>query len=211
MSKLALAVILFVILIKTAFGASLQEVKQNVALNDKISAVLSSAKAQADAKQVAGEEWQKSVAAYCAELKKELGITEKIFDAKFTIPDSYLNSLEPFSEDSKKFLSAVTSFSCLVSLQTAPEEDLMFTVIKMVKLFRVAKENPDGAMDMLLKLSQEEETFQAEQAFSDPQNKADYVSVLKKLKAFNAQAVKGPKGGPAEFIEFNIKLTQVFN
>lgn len=211
MSKLALAVILFVILIKTAFGASLQEVTQNVALNSQIIAVLSRAKATADVKQTEVEAWQKSVAAYCAELKKELAITEKIVDTKFIITESYINSLDPLSPESENFLAAATSFSGLISLQTASEEEIMLTVIKMVKLFRAVKENPDGAMEMLLTLSQEDESFNAEHAFSDAKTKADYISVLKKLKEFNAQAVKDQKGGPAEFIKFNSRFTKIFN
>lgn len=210
MAKLSLAVVLFVILIKTAFGADLPQFNKEESQDGKITAVLTSAKASSDAKYSAKQPWTLSSKQYAAEFRKEIAILANHAETKFSITQKYIDSLDFASEEMQELSAANAVLMILGGLQDASDKDLLYLLLKFKSAEQEASDNEQDMSATLFKMMQEKGSFNAEKEFAKADSKAKYLDIITKLKAFNAATARAPKGGPHEYMVFADKAAQIF-
>ncbi len=209
MSKLALVVVLFVILIKAAFGADLPQFNKEESLDGKVTAALTSAKATADAKSSQQKPWTISAKQYVAEFRKEVSILANHAENKFSITQEYVDSLEFGSEEMEEYSAATAALVMICGLEGASDKDLMFLLIKFKSAEQESSDNQQDMSAILLKMMKEKDSFNAEKEFAKADSKAKYLDIITKLKAFNAATARAPKGGPKEYVAFADKAAQI--
>lgn len=210
MSKLALVVLLFIILIKAAFGADIGQFKKDQVLDGKITAVLTAAKAAADRSAALQDPWKDSAAQYAAELKKEIDIFSGNADNKFLITSEYLESLSISSKELGDYIAADAAVLIISGLKDADDEDLMYLVLKLKASAQSDAASAEDFGALIVKSLQERETFKAEDEFKKPESKAKYISLITNLKKFNAETALARKGGPKEYVAFAKKAVEIF-
>lgn len=210
MSKLALAVVLFIILVKAAFGTDLPQFNKEESRDGKITAVLTSAKASSDAKSAAQKPWTLSVKQYAAEFRKEIAILARNGETKFSVTEAYINSLDFASEEMQELSAANAVVMILGGLQNASDKDLLYLLLKFKSAEQEASDDQQDMSAVLFKMMQEKGSFSAEKEFAKADSKAKYLDIITKLKAFNTATARAPKGGPHEYMVFADKAAQIF-
>lgn len=207
MVRLSVAVILFVILVKSAFGADFAAVKEDANLNANIDRALSSAVAQSNA--IINP--YTCVNNYATVFREELKVTEALFQAKLGSAREFMHVLFP-DTDEDMFMFEMTCFVRNLTWSCGDENKiLMFKILSISKAVNAPVRRDLNWLHSVVNFKGDPYAFDEEAAFKTRSTQIVYINALAKLKKFNAELkTASVKRGESDYYKYGYKLLKIF-